>query len=273
MLTSNMNILIWLGFTVLPPILCFLLWFISNKVKHFFRHWVNRLLIVYHKFPQFIFENCSIEHLPCTELLYYSIACSLHNWCISSLDFFPLVPLLNSEMNNSFGTLVIWVRMVLHKQLDIAFSVEHDCAGILKVPSILQEMWQDADAVYRRLPLHILCLDVQIYEYYLQQMALMAIYTFLNETYFSILCFIIYKMHITVFQPFNNITKISWTHFVYYKGRGYESFDALAFILFFLFSCWHLLHLSLPESTNKFDNVISNTKYNNANWIWMLPEK
>lgn len=52
--------------------------------------------------------------------------------------------------------------MVLHKQLDIAFSVEHDCAAILKVPPILQEMWQDADGVYRRLLLHILCLDVQI---------------------------------------------------------------------------------------------------------------
>lgn len=79
--------------------------------------------------------------------------------------------------------------MVLHKQLDIAFSVEHDCAGILKVPSILQELWQDADGVYRRLPLHILCLDVQIYEYYLQKMALMAIYSFLNETYFSLFYF------------------------------------------------------------------------------------
>lgn len=52
--------------------------------------------------------------------------------------------------------------MVLHKQLDIAFSVEHDCAAILKVPPILQEMWQDADTVYRRLLLHILCLAVQI---------------------------------------------------------------------------------------------------------------
>lgn len=50
--------------------------------------------------------------------------------------------------------------MVLHKQLDIAFSVEHDCAAILKVPPVLQEIWQDA--VYRRLPLHILCLVVQI---------------------------------------------------------------------------------------------------------------